>query len=83
MKCPRRRRPTWAFSWPYIRWIREELRGGQWVELSVDPSIEQAYADVNEVLERPGTTAAKKEALEKVMRYHADSLAKLDDDPKV
>lgn len=79
MKRPRRRRPTWAFSWPYIRWVREELRGGRWVELNADPNLEQAYLDVNAVLDSPGTTAQKKAALEKVMRFHADSLSKLDD----
>lgn len=79
MKCPRRRRPTWAWSWPYIRWILEELRGGKWVELNIDSAVEQAYAAVRSVIEQPGTTADKKEALEAVMKIHADTLRKLDE----
>ena len=82
MNHPRRRRPTWAFTWPYIRWVREELRAGAWVELNIDPGIAQAYKDVNEVLAQPGTTADKKDSLDEVLRFHADTLRKLDQPPE-
>jgi len=80
---PRRKRPTFRFTWPYVVWVREELRNGRWVDLDIDPEIEEAQQAVREVLDMPGTTAQKKEAYEKVMSFYAETLAKLDDDPKV
>lgn len=83
MKCPRRRRPTWAWSWPYIRWILEELRGGKWVELNIDPAVERAYSELREVLDRPGTTAGKKADVDAALKLHAETLRKLNQRGKV
>ncbi len=62
-----------------MRWVREELRGGRWVELVIDAAVEQAYVDTREVCEMSGTPADKKAAMEKVLRFHSETLDKLYD----
>ena len=79
MNPPRRRRPVWAWRWPAIRWIHEELRNGAWVELSTDEMIEEAYEAAREVLEQPNTTAQKKAAWDAVLKHYANTVEKLDD----
>ena len=83
MNRPRRRRPTWAWHWPHIRWVREELTAFGWVEFKTCADVERAYADTREVLSRPGTTADKKAAFELVLKENAAALEKLDDESKV
>ncbi len=80
---PRRRRPSWAWQWPHIRWVREELREGRWVEMQIDPAVEQAYHDARKILDGSGTTAEKQEAFDAVIKFHAETLARLDPPPEV
>lgn len=73
----------WAWRWPFVYFVREELRAGKWVELNIDEQAEEAYEAARKVIEQPGTRAQKQEAFDVILKFYSNVLKKLDDTPEV